>query len=103
MKLFNKEPNEKHVHCIICSSCLDTTTWGKDQPYEYVCERCVATFSSDYILHRIECDRKGIYKKEFAILEARLSLGDRHLDNTNSDYNGLGIDSYVVNFKKWLK
>lgn len=90
LKLFNKEPNEKHVHCIICSSCLDTTTWGKDQPYEY-------------ILHRIECDRKGIYKKEFAILEAHLSLGDRHLDNTNSDYNDLGIDSYVVNFKKWLK
>lgn len=63
-----------HTHCIICSQPITISDTGY-LPKKYICKQCVASFPSEYILHRLECDEKDIVKKEFEILEARLNFG----------------------------
>ena len=70
--------NEIHHHCIICSSTIDTTDWGEEQPYIYICSDCIDSFPSSYLNERIECYKNGINKEEFDLLEYRLTVGDLH-------------------------
>lgn len=100
-KKLEKEKIRRHIHCIICSSPLDTTDWNPE-PIEYVCKRCVECFPYSYILERIECSRKGIYKREFDLLEQRLTLGDNYLDTQNG-YITEGQDFNVTNDREWIK
>ena len=66
-----------HVHCIICGTPLEISE--EDEKHystiKYVCADCVDTFSSEYILHRLECARNGINKDSFDRLEWRLTFG----------------------------
>lgn len=76
---------KNHVHCIICSKPYEYEEEDFDGTLKgYVCNDCVHSFSSEYILHRIQCHKEGIYKKEFAILEMRLTRGSEFEFKYNS-------------------
>lgn len=66
---------EEHVHCLICSAPKRFYSEDQKRPDVYICEDCEKTFSAEYLAHRIDCFFKGIYKREFDILEYRLTFG----------------------------
>lgn len=63
-----------HTHCIICGQPKDVSTEDLDKyTARYVCERCTNSFSPNYILYRLDCNRHGVITKEFENLEKRLN------------------------------
>lgn len=63
--------NFNHTHCLICGAERDLA--ADEHAKEYICKPCVASFPGDYLLYRLQCYREGICKREFDILETRLS------------------------------
>ena len=41
--------------------------------HDYICSECMSSFPIEYINFRIDCDKKGIWLKQFDNLEMRLS------------------------------
>lgn len=78
-----------HIHCIICSRPLSYNESFKTIR-TYICKECMNTFPLDYINFRIDCHDKGLWSKDFEILEHRLTFGATKeidtLDLPNSCY-----------------
>ena len=68
--------SDKHVHCLICSKYKELEE-DDDYPEIYICGDCVKTFTTEYLLYRINCAKNYIHKPEFDILEERLTFGTK--------------------------
>lgn len=64
-----------HIHCIICGEPHEFEMHWEDNPHTYICNQCTHTFSAEYLAHRLYCWEHMIHKKEFDILEWRLTFG----------------------------
>ena len=62
---------DRHTHCIICSKYK--SLGNETDQHDYICEECMSSFPTDYILFRLKCHKEGIWLKQFDNLEMRLS------------------------------
>lgn len=76
----------EHIHCLICGKPYEYDPEEDETPIRYICNSCTHTLPGDYILYRLECAKHGLYKKEFALLEWRLTWGqDKPLKFSNNE------------------
>ena len=61
----------RHTHCLICGKYKDLS--NGTPMHDYICSECMSSFPIEYINFRIDCDKKGIWLKQFDNLEMRLS------------------------------
>lgn len=66
----------RHVHCEICSK-PHVLEYYEDYPQIYICGDCVKSFTTEYLLYRIQCAKNYIRRPEFDILEERLTFGSK--------------------------
>lgn len=81
-----------HIHCLICGKPhILREDECEERPNSYICVACAKTFESDYILHRILCQKNGIHLSQFDLLEERLTRGTRYEEDKENGY----VDTYV--------
>ena len=61
----------RHTHCLICGKYKDLS--NGTPMHDYICSECMSSLPIEYINFRIDCDKKGIWLKQFNNLEMRLS------------------------------
>lgn len=76
-----------YIRCAICGKPHILTQDEYEEtngirPKSYICVECIESFETDYILHRIECEKMDIYSNTFWNLEHRLaaSISKDHED-----------------------
>ena len=71
-----EKDTDRHTHCLICSKYKELEE-EEDYPEIYICGDCIKTFTTEYLLYRINCAKNYIHKPEFDILEERLTFGTK--------------------------
>lgn len=76
--------DDRHIHCEICGK-YKSLEEEEDYPQIYICGDCMKSFTTEYLLYRINCAKNGIYRPEFSILEERLTFGKEYSPDPNDD------------------